>query len=147
MLARRPPHAAALGLALLAIVACQPKPRDIPGPEQPWQDMNHADRQAYMAQAVLPHMQAAFQSFDAERFATVDCATCHVTGAAAGTFAMPDPGLPKLSRRHFNREHMQTQRETVRFMWEHVEPEMSALLGGPKGQRGFNCRNCHTVRP
>lgn len=133
----------------LAAAGCQPKPSDIPGPEQAWKDMSHADRQVYMAEAVLPHMQATFQAFDAERFTTVDCTTCHRSGAATGSFAMPDPGLPKISRWHFFREHMKTQRgkDTVHFMWEHVEPEMSALLGGPKGLRGLDCHSCHMIRP
>ncbi|MFV8750661.1 hypothetical protein ACNOYE_08915 [Nannocystaceae bacterium ST9] len=148
MLARGRPLALFLGLAGLAFAGagCQPKPSDIPGPEQPWKDMSHDERQVYMAQAVLPHMQASFREFDAERFADFDCATCHVTGAAAGTFAMPDPGIPKLSRSKFRQEHMKKHPETVRFMWETVEPEMSALLGGPKGLRGFNCRDCHMIR-
>jgi hypothetical protein len=135
-----------LGLLGFVATGCQPKPSDIPGPERSWDSMSHADRELYMATTVLPHMRETFTSFDAERFASFDCATCHVTGAAAGDYAMPDPGIPKLSRLHFGREHQRKHPETVRFMWEQVEPEMSALLGGPKGMRGFNCRNCHQVR-
>lgn len=108
--------------------------------------MSHADRELYMTTMVLPHMRETFTGFDPDRFASFDCATCHVTGAAAGDYAMPDPGIPKLSRLHFGREHQRKHPETVRFMWEQVEPEMSALLGGPKGKRGFNCRSCHQVR-
>jgi hypothetical protein len=133
-------------LAMFAMLACQPKPTDIPGPERPWKSMSHEDRQIYMAQTVLPHMQETFQAFDAERFAGFDCSTCHPSGAARGDFAMPDAGIPKLSRWKFRTEHWKKHPETVRFMWEKVDPEMSALLGGPKGLRGFNCRDCHMTR-
>jgi hypothetical protein len=143
------PRVATLALFISAAwigLACQPKPQDIPGPEKPWQDMSRADRELYMTTTVLPHMRETFTAFDAERFASFDCETCHVTGAANGDYAMPDPGIPKLSKLHFGRDHQRKHPETVRFMWEHVEPEMDALLGGPKGLRGFNCRNCHLTR-
>jgi hypothetical protein len=130
-------------LALTVAVGCQPHPTGIIGPEKPWAEMDHTERQAYMASAVLPHMQATFGTFDPERFAKVECATCHVTGAARGDFAMPDPGLPNLA--HFRREHMKKHPETVRFMWEKVEPEMHELLGGKEGVGKFNCRACHPV--
>ena len=131
---------------LLFAAACQPKPTDIPGPEREWSSLNLDERKAYMAETVLPHMKANFQTFDPERFASFDCTTCHRTGAERGDFAMPDPGIPKLSRAKFRQEHMKKHPETVRFMWEKVEPDMSALLGGPKGLRGFNCRDCHMIR-
>jgi hypothetical protein len=143
MLARRLLLAALIIPPLAATLACQPHPTDIPGPEQPWEQMSHDERKVYMATAVLPHMQATFAGFDAERFAKLECATCHVTGAARGDFAMPDPGLPNLA--HFRREHMKKHPETVRFMWEKVEPEMHALLGGKQGVGKFNCRACHPV--
>ena len=146
MIDRRLPLTALLGLSLVAVAGCQPKVRDLPGPGQAWKQMDHEEREVYMAQAVLPHMQATFAGFDAERFASFDCTTCHPSSAAQGEFVMPDPALPKLSRWHFRREHMKPHPETVRFMWEQVEPQMSALLGGPKGLRGFNCRSCHTLR-
>ncbi len=134
--------------ALLACAAfgCQPKPKDIPGPEAPWEEMSRAEREAYMAASVLPHMRETFTAFDGERFAEFGCETCHVSGAAAGDYAMPDPGIPKRSRKSFRQGHQKKHPETVRFVWEQVEPEMSALLGGPKGVRGFNCRSCHQVR-
>jgi hypothetical protein len=141
MLERRLPFATLLTLA--ATLGCQPHPTDIPGPEQPWAEMSRDDRQIYMTTTVLPRMQETFATFDPEHFASVECSTCHVTGAARGDYAMPDPGLPNLA--HFRREHMKKHPETVRFMWEQVEPEMEALLGGPKGVRGFNCRACHPV--
>jgi hypothetical protein len=146
MLSSTPIRRSVLTVALLLAAACQPKPTDIPGPERAWKSMSHEDRQVYMAQTVLPHMQATFQEFDGERFAAFDCSTCHPTGATRGDFAMPDPGIPKLSRWKFRKEHWKKHPETVQFMWEKVDPEMSALLGGPKGLRGFNCRDCHMTR-
>jgi hypothetical protein len=143
MLERRLHLVALSSVALAALLGCQPHPEGIAGPETPWAEMDHAERQAYMASAVLPHMQASFAGFDAERFAEFECATCHVTGAARGDFTMPDPGLPNLA--HFRREHMKKHPETVRFMWEKVEPEMHALLGGKAYARKFNCRACHPV--
>ena len=133
---------------LLALgAACgAPKPTDIPGPDAPWTEMSHEQRKVYMASTVLPHMSETFQAHDAERYAEFDCETCHVTGAARGDYAMPDPGIPALSRWKFRSEHWKKHPETVQFMWERVKPEMSALLGGPKGLRGFGCASCHTRR-
>jgi hypothetical protein len=122
---------------------CQPVVTDIPGPEQPWEQMSHEDRQLYMTTTVLPHMQETFAAHDPERFASVGCDTCHVTGAAKGDYAMPDPGLPNLA--HFRREHMKKHPEMVRFMWEKIEPNMHALLGGKQSVGKFNCRACHPV--
>lgn len=154
MPSRLVPLALILSAAWLGL-ACQPKPTDIPGPAEPWDELSRAERELYMTTTVLPHMRETFAAFDGadpdslariERYAAFACETCHVTGAARGDYAMPDPGLPKLSRLHFGRDHQRKHPETVRFMWEHVEPEMSALLGGPKGLKGFNCRNCHETR-
>lgn len=108
--------------------------------------MSREDRKVYMTSTVLPHMRETFQAFDETRHADFDCATCHRTGAERGDFAMPDPGIPALSRWKFRKEHWKKQPETVQFMWEHVKPQMSALLGGPKGLRGFGCASCHTRR-
>lgn len=133
--------------AALALAACSPpKPTDIQGPEIAWDEMDHAARQAYMASEVLPHMRERFQAFDSERYAEFTCATCHPTGVETGDYAMPDPGIPPLSRWNFRKEHWKAQPEMVQFMWEEVKPRTSALLGGPKGKRGFNCDDCHTRR-
>jgi hypothetical protein len=143
MLDRRLALAALLAMPLAAVLGCQPHPHGISGPPQPWEEMSHEDKQVYMTTTVLPHMQSTFGGHDPERFASVGCDTCHVTGAARGDYAMPDPGLPNLA--HFQREHMKKHPEMVRFMWEKIEPEMHELLGGKKGYGKFNCRNCHPV--
>jgi len=106
--------------------------------------MSFEDRQVYMSTTVLPHMRDTFAAFDGERYAEFSCQTCHPTGAARGDYAMPDPGIPPLSRWHFRAEQWKKHPETVQFMWEQVKPQMSTLLGGPKGLRGFNCTSCHT---
>lgn len=124
----------------LLLLACQPKPQGIEGPPRPWGEMDDAAREAHMSSVVLPHMKEAFQRFDAERYADFGCPTCHV----GGSYEMPNPRLPVLSKTKFRKEHWKKDPEMVQFMWEHVEPEMAALLG-QKGRR-FNCRSCHTTR-
>jgi hypothetical protein len=75
-------------------------------------------------------MRVLFQSFDAQRFAVVNCATCHGEGAENRTFGMPNAGIAQLPDnaagfQAFGRD----KPEWMRFMAQQVRPRMAALLG------------------
>lgn len=132
--------------ALLLAAAC--------GEEAPasYEDMDFAQREAFMHEVVLPEMRATFVEFDA-KFAAMTCATCHGQGAADGTYAMPSPQLPRLpaSEEEFleyvkDPEHGRWSQ----FMVDEVWPQMGELLELPmfdpvKQPDGFSCSSCHLV--
>jgi len=114
--------------------------------------MNKQQRGRFMAMVVMPRMKEVFRSFDDKKFAQVNCATCHGSGAKEHTFAMPNPELPVLPAPADFGKLMQDKPEWVKFMSEKVKPEMATLLGVPQfdpqhPQPGtFSCHNCHTVK-
>ncbi len=67
-----------------------------PPADMAFKDMNADQRVAFMKLSVMPAMKAAFQEFDATKFADFTCKTCHGKGAADGSFEMPNPDLPRL---------------------------------------------------
>ena len=70
--------------------------QNIPPAHIPWVQMNKGQRIDYMVKTVLPKMKKEFQAFDGKRFARMDCGTCHGDSVEEGTFALPNPKLPKL---------------------------------------------------
>ncbi len=152
-------------LALLGIVACagasSPPPAQPGGSAQtqtqarqakPWNDMSHQERGQYMGEVVLPRMRQLFQSFDATRFAVVNCRTCHGQGAEDHSFQMPDTELARLPDNAAGFQALAREKpQWMRFMAEQVRPQMAALLGkeevdmrNPKPD-AFGCRNCHVL--
>ncbi len=113
----------------------------------PWVQMNKGQRIDYMVKTVLPKMKAEFQAFDAKRFARMNCMTCHGDGVDQGTFALPNPKLPKLLEPDLFAKHRQLTPEMTKFMLEKVEPEMATLLEvpgfDPATRKGLSCYNCH----
>src|SRR5262245_19358659 len=77
--------------------AAEPQPQ-YSQPLEPgaWDLMSFDERKLYMVEMVLPMARSLFQTFDAERFATVNCKTCHGSGVAAGDFKLPSADLPML---------------------------------------------------
>ena len=114
--------------------------------------MTRHERGRYMGEVVLPQMKTLFQSFDAQHFAVVDCATCHGPGAEDRTFRMPNEALPRLPDNAAGFQALAREKpEWMRFMAEQVRPQMAALLGkeeidmrNPKPD-AFGCRNCHVL--
>jgi len=114
-----------------------------------WKDMNHEQRLAYMKSTVFPKMKDEFTGADAQRFADMNCATCHGAGAKDGSFKMPNPDLPKLNPAGGFAEHRQKAPKMVDFMMQKVVPDMASLLSeqpyDPKTHQGFGCGECHTM--
>lgn len=110
-------------------------------------DMAPGERIDFMKKVITPHMSELFQSANAERYASMNCATCHGAGAKQGHFHMPSPDLPALDPTDGFAAHRSAAPEVTAFMMEKVVPEMARLLGeqpyDPETGRGFGCFACH----
>ena len=114
-------------------------PPEEPAPLAPgaWQSMDSTERSRFMSEVVMPTMRALFVESDAERFSNFSCGTCHGSGAADGTFAMPSADLPALGG-----PAMATDDEHKRvtdFMRNVVKPKMAELLSDTE----LRCSKCH----
>lgn len=103
-----------------------------------------------MMTEVVPKMGALFKEFDPKRFAEVRCTTCHGAGAKEGKFTMPNLSLPKLDPTNGFEKHKKKDEKILKFMMEHVSPEMGKILGlppyDPATKTGFGCFDCHTMQ-
>jgi hypothetical protein len=118
-----------------------------------WKDMNKQQRGKFMRENVMPKMKELFTAHDAKRFEKFNCATCHGSGAADGSFKMPNEKLPALPAPPEGFEALgKKQPDMMKFMAMKVKPEMAKLLGDkemdPKNPQagGFGCMNCHTMK-
>jgi hypothetical protein len=115
-----------------------------------WEAMDKSARQKYMKDVVLPKMKEHFVAFDAQKYADMNCGTCHGATAMHGTFAMPNPDLPKLpgDMKKFE-AWMGEHPKMAEFMGKVVKPEMAKLLNEPEydpaTHKGFGCSGCHVV--
>ncbi len=122
---------------------------ELPSPEPSWEEMSLAEKNAWMAQEVVPIMRELFQEHDESTFANFGCASCHGSDMAARSFAMPSPELMALSptgspeQRQMVRDHPQI----LRLMYSRVVPAMERLLGAESFDAdtsvGFSCFACH----
>lgn len=117
-----------------------------------YEDMDFDQRASFMNEVVLPEMRETFVGFDA-KYASMTCATCHGSGAADGTYAMPNPDLPRLPPTE--EEFLEYVKDPEhgrwsQFMVDEVWPQMADLLAVPafdpvKAPMGFSCSSCHMV--
>lgn len=130
-------------LALVALTSCagDDDSEETDVEELTWQEMDGDQRAAYMASDVLPAMQAAFAGYDAERYETITCATCHGAGAGDGTWSMPSDDLFPIDFANF------PTGAGADFMSNEVVPKMAELLNvepfDPGTGEGFGCLGCH----
>jgi hypothetical protein len=115
-----------------------------------WDSMSKQQRGAYMKEVVMPKMKEVFVAFDAKKYGDMKCNTCHGSGATNGSFAMPNPELPKLpSDMSKFKEWAAKKPQMTEFMLKHVKPEMAKLLNEPEydpaTKKGFGCGECHTM--
>ena len=122
---------------------------EVPRPPQPFSAMSTPDKQAWMAQEVLPFMDGLFREYDPETHAGFSCQTCHGPDAAARDYAMPSPALLALAPTGSpaQRAMVQEHPRAVRFMFNHVTKHMRTLLDAPdydaETGTGFGCFSCH----
>lgn len=124
-------------------------------PEVAWKDMTFAQKKAYMKAAVTPTMKPIFQAFDAKKFKTVNCETCHGKDGAARKFKMPSNDIhPLPNTKEAFEAKLQAEPSWPRwtaFMSQKVEPAMGKLLDIPvfNPQRpvegAFGCNRCHKL--
>lgn len=124
-------------------------------PEVAWKDMTYQQKKAYMKAAVTPTMKPIFQAFDAKKFKTFDCTSCHGKDGADRKFKMPSndihplPNTPEAFQAKLKTEP--TWPKWTEFMAQKVEPAMGKLLDVPvfdpkKPVKGaFGCGNCHKL--
>jgi len=122
-------------------------------PQVAWKDLTYQQKRAYMKGTVLPTMRPIFQAFDAKKFKTVDCQTCHGEDGATRKYKMPSNGIHPLpgTKEAFEAKLKAepTWPKWTEFMSQKVEPTMGKLLGVPvfdpnKPAAGtFSCANCH----
>ena len=124
-------------------------------PDVAWQDMTFAQRKAYMKVAVMPKMKTVFQAFDAKKFKTFTCETCHGKDGAERKYKMPSSDihpLPNTAEAFMAKMKTEpTWPKFTKFMSEQVEPAMGTLLAVPvfnpaKPVEGaFSCNKCHKL--
>ncbi len=117
--------------------------------------MTFAQKKSYMKVAVTPTMKPIFQAFDAKKFKTVNCETCHGADGADRKYKMPSndikplPNTPEGFQAKMKAEP--TWPKWTEFMAQKVEPAMGKLLDVPvfnpkKPVEGaFGCAKCHKL--
>ncbi|CAN0572154.1 unnamed protein product [Laminaria digitata] len=134
--------------ALLAVAACGGDD-DTNNAPLDWKNLDATAKGAYMGSTVLSEMTTVFQAFDATRYASMNCDTCHGPDGASVMFAMPNPNLPALSA---TLQDEFTNSSTISmFMAGMVVPRMASLLeltpvDPMTGEGEFGCFSCHTMK-
>jgi hypothetical protein len=124
-------------------------------PQLAWKKMTYEQKRAYMKAAVMPAMRPVFQAFDAKKFETFKCETCHGADGAARKYKMPSNDIHPLPN---SKEGFEAKLKTeptwpkwTEFMSQKVEPAMGKLLDIPvfdpkKPAEGtLSCANCHKL--
>jgi hypothetical protein len=124
-------------------------------PEVAWKDMTYKQKKVYMKEAVEPTMKPIFQAFDAKKFKTFDCGTCHGKDGVKRKFKMPSNDIHPLPNTKEAFEAKLKAEPTwpkwTDFMAKQVEPAMGKLLDVPvfnpqKPVEGaFSCGKCHKL--
>lgn len=128
---------------------------ELPSPPKPWDTMTFDEHFLYMTEHVTPVMAAKFRAYDAERYATFSCETCHGNDMVERKFAMPNPALLVLPN-PTSPEWAAIRKDpaadpAMGFMWHDVWPSMAHMLGttifNPATRQGIGCNSCHLHEP
>ena len=115
-------------------------------PAASWDAMSHDQKVDWMKKVVMPKAKQVFTDYKADKYANMNCATCHGSGAKSGKFKMPNPELPKLSMAGGFKKH---DPDVVKFMATKVLPAVADAIGekpfDPATKQGFGCKECHIV--
>jgi cytochrome c553 len=152
-----------LTATLVLVVVASPSPsgvrhaqgKTVGPPEVAWKDMTFKQKRAYMKAAVMPTMKPIFQTFDAKKFKTFTCVTCHGKDGADRKFKMPSNDIHPLpnTKEAFEAKLKAepTWEKWTAFMATKVEPAMGKLLDvavfDPKKpvEGAFSCGACHKL--
>jgi len=112
-----------------------------------WDDLDDDQRRDFMTCEVMPALMPMFQEFDAEKYASFGCVTCHGEDRAAVNFEMPN-GLVELDIGDFPfSSHPDPETAAFgEFMESEVLPAMADLLGRSTNFNDpdfFGCYGCH----
>ena len=116
--------------------------------ETPWKDKTHEQRMDWMGLQVFPKMKGVFTQFDAERFSSFACQTCHGDDMEIVDFKMPNKlyALPRTDTIKSARDY---DAKVTEFMISTVTAKMAELLDmqpyDPATKSGFGCFGCHPV--
>ena len=148
---------AVLGLFLIAAPAGVrlAQGKAVGPPQVAWKAMTFEQKRAYMKATVAPTMKPIFRAFDAKKFKTVNCETCHGRDGADRKFKMPSNDIHPLPNTKEGFEAKLKAEPTwpkwTEFMAQKVEPAMGKLLDVPvfdpkKPVEGaFSCGKCHKL--
>ena len=157
---KRLPFIAVTAVLVLSFIAAPTGVRLAQGkavgpPQVAWKAMSFEQKRAYMKQAVAPTMKPIFQAFDAKKFKTFDCRTCHGDDGAERKYKMPSNDIHPLPN---SKEGFEAKLKTeptwpkwTEFMAQKVEPAMGKLLDVPvfnpqkPVQGAFSCAACHKL--
>ena len=145
--AANPDAATAATDTAVAAAVLLPEPT---APPKPFHDMSEDEQKKHMKQVVIPVMRVRFQDYDSEKFAKVNCVTCHGEGALKGKFELPNPELTKLPKTQEGfMKLLEKEPKAMEFMGKVVVPAMAMMIGeppfDPATQKGFGCMECHTT--
>lgn len=122
----------------------------VQAPPTPFDRMSHDDQVYWMVSNVLPIAAEDFRAYDAERFASVTCETCHGDNAEAVHYHLPSPQLPRLPAPGSPQWTQMQGGPAWAFMNDVVTPTMATLLGeehySEQTPNGFGCFGCHMQR-
>lgn len=116
-------------------------------PPEPWADMTREEQEYYMVATVLPIAAEDFRTYDASRYGSVTCNTCHGDDASERGYAMPSNYLPRLPAPGSPAWNTMAEGPAFHFMAEVVTPTVVTQLGfepyNPATGTGFGCFGCH----
>lgn len=114
--------------------------------EVPWKDKTREQRMDWMGLEVFPKMRAAFVEYEAERFSSFACQTCHGNDMEIVNFEMPN-SIFALSKEDTLAKARDYDPKMTEFMASQVVPQMAQLLDmqpyDAETNTGFGCFGCH----